>query len=202
MNHFAPALDIANAVLYEGYILFPYTASAGKNRIRWQFGVVVPQAYAANGTGEPALAQTEVLLEYEPSAHLEVLVRFLQVEARLVETWNGAHFEPVQELAIDGTRHLSFDEGVEREIRLHLRPELESRVSAPIAFPAEESADELHGVVNNVVFPTGIDRRDDIGCPDRFDVYYGMADNRIGAARLDLPDCFPECAETDPKLPV
>jgi predicted GH43/DUF377 family glycosyl hydrolase len=61
---------------------------------------------------------------------------------------------------------------------------------------------ECDGTVANVVFPTGIDRRDDIGCPDRFDVYYGMADNRIGAARLDLPDCFPECAETDPKLPV
>jgi hypothetical protein len=43
-------------------------------------------------------------------------------------------------------------------------------------------------IVADVVFPTGIDRRDDLGTPDRFDVYYGMADNRIGAARLDLPD--------------
>jgi beta-1,2-mannobiose phosphorylase / 1,2-beta-oligomannan phosphorylase len=41
------------------------------------------------------------------------------------------------------------------------------------------------------VFPTGIDRRDDIGSPDRFDIYYGMADNRIGVARLDLPDLLP-----------
>jgi hypothetical protein len=45
-----------------------------------------------------------------------------------------------------------------------------------------------HGTVANVVFPTGIDRRDDLGSPDRFDVYYGMADNRIGVARLDVPD--------------
>ncbi len=37
----------------------------------------------------------------------------------------------------------------------------------------------------------GIDRRDDLGQPNRFDVYYGMADNRIGAARLDLPDVLP-----------
>ena len=51
---------------------------------------------------------------------------------------------------------------------------------------------ERHGTVANVVFPTGIDRRDDIGAPDRFDVYYGMADNRIGVARLDLPDCLPQ----------
>jgi predicted GH43/DUF377 family glycosyl hydrolase len=47
---------------------------------------------------------------------------------------------------------------------------------------------ERHGTVANVVFPTGIDRRDDLGSPDRFDVYYGMADSRIGVARLDLPD--------------
>ena len=38
------------------------------------------------------------------------------------------------------------------------------------------------------MFPTGIDRRDDIGAPDRFDVYYGMADNRIGVVRLDVPE--------------
>jgi predicted GH43/DUF377 family glycosyl hydrolase len=47
---------------------------------------------------------------------------------------------------------------------------------------------ERDGTVDNVVFPTGIDRRDDLGTPDRFDVYYGMADNRIGVARLDLPE--------------
>jgi len=41
------------------------------------------------------------------------------------------------------------------------------------------------------VFPTGIDRRDDLGLPNRFDVYYGMADYRIGVARLDLPDVLP-----------
>ena len=50
---------------------------------------------------------------------------------------------------------------------------------------------ERAGVVANVVFPTAIDRRDDIGMPDRFDVYYGMADNRIGVARLDLPESLP-----------
>ena len=47
------------------------------------------------------------------------------------------------------------------------------------------------GTVANVVFPTGIDRRDDLGLPNRFDVYYGMADNRIGVARLDMPDFLP-----------
>ena len=51
--------------------------------------------------------------------------------------------------------------------------------------------EERHGIVPNVVFPTGIDRRDDLGLPDRFDVYYGMADQSIGVARLDLPEHLP-----------
>ena len=56
---------------------------------------------------------------------------------------------------------------------------------------------ERQGTIANVVFPTGIDRRDDLGSPDRLDVYYGMADNRIGVARLDLPDLLPPGAVAD-----
>jgi predicted GH43/DUF377 family glycosyl hydrolase len=48
--------------------------------------------------------------------------------------------------------------------------------------------EEKTGIVQSVVFPTGIDRRDDLGAPSRFDSYYGMADNYIGVARLDIPD--------------
>ena len=54
------------------------------------------------------------------------------------------------------------------------------------------------GTTANVVFPTGIDRRDDLGAPDRFDVYYGMADDRIGVARLDLPAVLPPGGVADP----
>jgi predicted GH43/DUF377 family glycosyl hydrolase len=57
---------------------------------------------------------------------------------------------------------------------------------------------ERHGAVDDVVFPTGIDRRDDLGSPDRFDVYYGMADDRIGVARLDLPEFLPARGVADP----
>jgi predicted GH43/DUF377 family glycosyl hydrolase len=48
------------------------------------------------------------------------------------------------------------------------------------------------------VFPSGIDRRDDLGAADRFDVYYGMADKRIGVARLDLPEFLPPGVVSDP----
>jgi predicted GH43/DUF377 family glycosyl hydrolase len=57
---------------------------------------------------------------------------------------------------------------------------------------------ERHGIIADVVFPTGIDRRDDLGSPNRFDVYYGMADYRIGVARLDVPDFLPSEGVADP----
>jgi predicted GH43/DUF377 family glycosyl hydrolase len=70
------------------------------------------------------------------------------------------------------------------------------RSAEPVLAP--ELPQERHGTVANVVFPTGIDRRDDLGLPNRFDVYYGMADNRIGVARLDLPDFLPPQGGADP----
>jgi predicted GH43/DUF377 family glycosyl hydrolase len=63
------------------------------------------------------------------------------------------------------------------------------RSADPVLTPALPQ--ERRGTVANVVFPTGIDRRDDIASSGRFDVYYGMADKRIGVARLDVPDLLP-----------
>jgi predicted GH43/DUF377 family glycosyl hydrolase len=65
----------------------------------------------------------------------------------------------------------------------------------PVLTP--ELPEELRGTIDNVVFPTGIDRRDDLGTPDRFDVYYGMADHRIGVARLDVPEVLPAGGAAD-----
>jgi len=67
------------------------------------------------------------------------------------------------------------------------------RSAGPVLAPLLH--EECHGIVPNVVFPTGIDRRDDLGRPDRFDIYYGMADSRIGVARLEVPAQLPV---TDP----
>ena len=62
---------------------------------------------------------------------------------------------------------------------------MDSRHDAPAARESDVSElEETTGVVNNVVFPTGIDKRSD----DIFDIYYGMADKYIGVARLQLPD--------------
>ena len=154
VNPFAPALDVANAVLYEGYILYPYTASARKNRIRWQFGVIVPQDYTKSGTGEPAEAQTEILLECDDEAQVELLFRFLHVEARSVEAWNGSSFEPVESLKVDAKLYSTFDEGVEREVTARLQPAAGAQTAVPIAFGSDENVellrdadDELRGRV-------------------------------------------------------
>jgi predicted GH43/DUF377 family glycosyl hydrolase len=69
------------------------------------------------------------------------------------------------------------------------------RSMEPVLTPS--LAQERRGTVINVVFPTGIDQRLDLGKPDRFDVYYGMADNRIGVARLDIQDFLPSGAPAD-----
>ena len=65
---FESARAVADAVLYEGYLLYPYRASARKNQIRWQWGVLVPPAYAAAGHGEHATSHSE--LPHEWQAHI------------------------------------------------------------------------------------------------------------------------------------
>ncbi len=98
------------------------------------------------------------------------------------------------ELGSDG-HHLRYSAGVMVLSQEHPRV-LRYRSAEPVLTPALPQ--ERRGTVANVVFPTGIDRRNDLGTPDRFDVYYGMADNRIGAARLDLPERLPPWALADP----
>lgn len=73
----------------------------------------------------------------------------------------------------------------------------EIRYRSPVPILSPETKAELSGVVNDVVFPTGTDRRLDLGRPDRIDVYYGMADSRIGVARLEVPAALPPHAVAD-----
>lgn len=74
--------------------------------------------------------------------------------------------------------------------------ELLYRSTHPVLSP--EPSTGPRGTPSNVVFPTGSDRRDDIGQPDRIDVYYGINDFRIGVARLDVPDKLPHPGVADP----
>ncbi|MEZ0075288.1 hypothetical protein [Planotetraspora sp. GP83] len=107
------ARRVADAVLYEGYLLYPYRASAAKNRMRWQFGVLVPRGFSS--TGEPSSSVTECLLEPAEDALLDVRLRFLHVKARTVEQAEGEGHRPVPELAAGERIYITFDEATERE---------------------------------------------------------------------------------------
>jgi len=111
------AEQIADALLFEGYLLYPYRGSAVKNRYRWQFGIVAPRDYNADGGSEPCFMQTECLLTGARGSVLEVKVRFLQVEARVVEQRVGADgWQPVESTFVDGNELTSWDEAVPREL--------------------------------------------------------------------------------------
>ena len=75
--------DVAAAVLYEGYLLYPYRASAIKNQQRWNFGVLYPRTYAEQQSGADAWnMRTECLLLATIDSTLSIRVRFLHLLAR------------------------------------------------------------------------------------------------------------------------
>jgi hypothetical protein len=117
-DRFAPARAVADAVLYEGYVLYPYRASARKNQLRWQFGVLVPPAHAARDRFERALMRTQVIVDPGAAATVLVRVRCLQVQRRYLEAATGEHFVPSEALDVDGVVWAPWDEAVEHEVDL------------------------------------------------------------------------------------
>jgi hypothetical protein len=118
--HLAHARQVATAVLYEGYLLYPYRRSAQKNRSRFQFGVLMPPAYRAVDECEPSASQTECLVECPDDARVEICVRFLHFQRRTVQRAEaGGGTSDVDALWVDGVEYTSWDEAVEREQELH-----------------------------------------------------------------------------------
>ncbi|MFD4789343.1 hypothetical protein ACFWN1_20250 [Streptomyces sp. NPDC058459] len=146
---------VADAVLYEGYLLYPYRRSSAKNRVRWQFGVLLPRTWVEadgpvaegiSGSADSWYQRTECLVRAAPDAVLRVRVRYLQLQRKQVEALgeDGRH-RPVESLrAGDGTAQLSFDEAVPYEVDLGrplaelLRGPCTVEVSAPPAVATEE----------------------------------------------------------------
>lgn len=83
--NFEPLEKIANAVLYEGFLLYPYRKSAAKNQQRWHFGTI-----GAPGGADPVLMQTECLIEDEGEPSLDIKIRFLQIDAERELSFPGA----------------------------------------------------------------------------------------------------------------
>ena len=122
---------IADAVLYEGYILYPYRPSAVKNQQRWNFGALCPESYSLAQKGTEAwMMQTECLVNQSPAAMLEVRVRFLQLMSREVLDPDS---RVVASLQVNGQLFQTWQEAVEREVCL---PPISIRkgVSAHLSF--------------------------------------------------------------------
>ena len=121
---------MADAVLYEGYILYPYRASSQKNQSRWQFGVVMAPGYAAAEESEACVTRAECVLEHTGQPSVTVLLRFLQVQRR-----TSAEGE--------------WDEAVEREVEVTAEAAALSGSGPGVrhAFTIEGGEDREDGVV-------------------------------------------------------
>jgi hypothetical protein len=153
-----PVEKIAAAVLYEGYVLWPYRRSAQKNQKRWTFGGVYPRAYSeAEGGNDPWLMQTQCLVVGgEPT--VEVQVRFLHVVERRVGRKDAQGIlEFVDELRVGGERYLAWEEAAEREVVVSglgladMETPTRAAISVPAGIEEELLADDGGDVVGALV---------------------------------------------------
>jgi hypothetical protein len=153
-----PALldKIVNAVLYEGYILYPYRASSKKNRQRFTFGRVYPEEYSVAQDGaEPCMMQTECLVRAQSAeATLHISARFLHPMAREVgvlaesvfelDPKGEPKFELVGELPIGEKLYQTWQEAVERTVEV---PPVAVQENGPVSvgfrFPASRTLEPI-----------------------------------------------------------
>jgi hypothetical protein len=114
------ARTVADAVLFEGYLLYPYRSTSSKNRVRWQFGVLGPTGAAEASLGEESTMSAQCLLRDHGDGRVAVHLRFLQLQRRCVEqaTDDPTRYEPVEQLSAGARTWLTWDEAVEHEIEL------------------------------------------------------------------------------------
>jgi hydrogenase maturation protease len=177
-----PLVDrIANAVLYEGYILYPYRPSV-KNQQRWTFGGLYPEAYCRAQPGnDSSSSQTECLVEGGPETTIDVTVRFLHLIERVVgelvtlmADWpNDAEpvFRPVEVLQIGDQVFHSWQEAEERSLDLSGFDGVLVRRQEPIEGTIEaEAAVVADGLFKLTLRIANGTRLDDSRCPKRDDV--------------------------------
>jgi hypothetical protein len=132
----AAARRVADAVLYEGYLLYPYRSTAAKNQVRWQFGMLPPVGAAAAGVGERSELSASMLMR--PGGAPRVHVRFLQVQWRSVESLVDSRYVSVERLRVGDTEWVPWHEAVEREVVL--------AGAGPISVPGGTEVEQLSDV--------------------------------------------------------
>lgn len=154
----AVAREVADAVLYEGYLLYPYRADSRKNQSRWQFGVLGPPGAAEAGVGEDPRLAAQCLLHASAHSTVSVTLRFLHLQRRHVQKWDGTAFTDVAELR-EGTRSwLSWDEAVEQQfdtgaLALRATRKVVEVDGAREVEPLHNTAGELIGQITRVRAP-------------------------------------------------
>jgi hypothetical protein len=142
------ARQVADTVLYEGYLLYPYRATSAKNQVRWQFGVLGPQGAADAGVGEPPAIATDLALETQPGsdATIDIFLRFLHVQARTVEARTVTGWEPRDVLTTGGSDWIAFHEAAAQEVAFTaLRvDELAAGQTLDVSVPAAQEIEELY----------------------------------------------------------
>jgi hypothetical protein len=176
---FEVARKVADAVLYEGYLLYPYRASAAKNQARWQFGVLMPRLWSESGPDEPWSTRTECLLEPEDTTTVRVLVRFLHVQSKTVEEVDveAGTFREVPSLPVDGSELVPWDEATEHEVTVSapLARLLAGELTTPFERPGGRRVEPVHTVAGKLAGRT-VRRRWPV-----------MGSVRLSAERLDGP---------------
>lgn len=109
---------LADAVLLEGYVLYPYRASAAKNQFRWTFGVLAPRAWSEAGGCERWWLRAQCLVEGDGDTTIDARLRFMQLDRRQVEARCDGVYAPVPEIEVGGQLAVSWDEGLVRELEL------------------------------------------------------------------------------------
>lgn len=166
---------IANAVLYEGYILYPYRSSSVKNQQRWNFGALCPQSYSeAQGGTEAFSMQTECLVTGDERATLDLKVRFLHIVSRevgvpiadcglriaddsddgLQACISDSHIRVVESLEVGSQVFYTWQEAVERDVSLSGLNLSEAAVQPrrlPFSFPSKREIEPLRNQDSQVV---------------------------------------------------
>ena len=85
---------VADAVLYEGFLLYPYSKSALKNQMPFQFGVVMPDGYGDSSEPPSMRSQFVFCLGSTSGARIEGMLRFLRIAEDPVEEEVPFAFSP------------------------------------------------------------------------------------------------------------
>ena len=143
---------IAEAVLYEGYMLYPYRPSSVKNQQRWNFGVLYPPSWGDHQSGsDRSSMQTECLLKTDGSTRLTVKVRFLHIVQRSITKLvapsaeapkpGEPHLELVDRLELAGRVYQPWQEAVERQLSYADLDPADFATMSPLKFSFPEGKD-------------------------------------------------------------